>query len=265
MRPNYQLAALKLLRQRLDLQAINSLSTDCRPNSISEGYALQAALNSLLSEAGMGEQVGHKIGCTTAVMQSLININHPCAGRIFSKTVMHGHGSVPRSGFMKIGAECEIAVRLAQDLPVQSAPYTKESVRHAVGAVMAAMELVDDRYQEFGKLGVPTLIADNFFNAGCVLGEPVSDWQALDLAGLEGTTVVNGSQSGRGSGSFVMGHPLNALAWLANSRREYGLPALKAGEFILLGSLVETIWLQAGDQVKIAISGLGELRLDVTA
>ena len=62
-----------------------------------------------------------------------------------------------------------------------------------------------------------------------------------------------------------MGHPFNALAWLANSRAEHGQPGLKAGEFILLGSVVETKWLQAGDEVRIEIDKLGELQLTVVA
>ncbi len=61
----------------------------------------------------------------------------------------------------------------------------------------------------------------------------------------------------------MLGHPLNALAWLANAQHEYGLPGLKAGEFVMLGSLVQTQWLNAGDRVRIAIEALGEVSLDV--
>ena len=260
-----QQAARTLLSQRLALEPITALPEEMLPQTITEGYAVQSALNSFLTHAGMGEQVGHKIGCTTPVMQAFIGINHPCAGRIFSNTVMHGSGQIPRSGFVKVGIECEIAVQLAQDLPVQAEPYTRETVATAVGAVMAAIEIVDERYEDYRKLGIPTLIGDDFFNAGCVLGEPVSDWQQLDLTTLVGRTTINGIEVGRGSGALVMGHPFNALAWLANSRAEHGLPGLKAGEFILLGSVVETKWLQAGDEVSIAIDKLGSLQLTVTA
>lgn len=260
-----QQAARVLLSQRLALEPMTALPAELIPQTITQGYAIQSALNSFLSLAGMGEQVGHKIGCTTPVMQAFIGINHPCAGSIFSQTVMHGSARIPHSGFVKIGVECEIAVRLAHDLPAQVVPYTRETVAAAVGAVMAAIELVDERYQDYRTLGIPTLIADDFFNAGCVLGEPVSDWQQLDLAALVGRTTINGVEAGRGSGALVMGHPFNALAWLANSRAEHGLPCLKAGEFVLLGSVVETKWLQAGDAVSIQIDKLGTLQLTVDA
>ena len=256
-------AAARLLEQRLSLTPITPLGTGLSPHSIAEGYAIQAALHPLLIDAGMGEMVGHKVGCTTPVMQAFVGINHPATGRVFDHSVMHGHGKVSRKRFVKIGIECEVAVRLAKDLLPRAEPYTREQVAEAVGEVMVGMELVDERYQDFHALGVPTLVADDFFNAGCVLGEPVRDWQGLDLAALQGRVWINGAEIATGYGELVMGHPLNALAWLANAQHEHGLPGLKAGEFVMLGSVVETKWLNAGDRVRIEVSGLGSVSLDM--
>jgi len=253
----------ELMRQRLSLTPIMPLPGGQAPGGVTEGYALQAELNRLLQGVGMGEMVGHKIGCTTPVMQAFVNINQPCAGRIFSQTVMHRHGKVPSHGFVRLGIECEIAIRLGRDLPPRASAYSRDEVGEAVIEAMAAIELVDERYQDFHSLGVPTLIADDFFNAGCVLGDPVSDWRGLDLAALRGRTWINGLEVASGLGELVMGHPLNALAWLANAQHEHGLPGLKAGEFVMLGSVVETKWLNAGDRVRIAIDQLGEVTLDI--
>jgi 2-oxo-3-hexenedioate decarboxylase/2-keto-4-pentenoate hydratase len=95
------------------------------------------------------------------------------------------------------------------------------------------------------------------------LGDPVTDWHHLDLAALTGRTWINDIEVASGVSSLVMGHPLNALAWLANAHGEHGLPGIKAGEFVLLGSVVQTQWLNAGDRVRIEVSGLGEARLDM--
>lgn len=256
-------AAAELRRQRLSLTPMTNLPAGLAPATLTEGYAIQQELNRQLVDAGMGEIVGHKIGCTTKVMQAFLGINQPCAGRIFRSTVMHGHGRVPRHGFVRIGMECEIAVRLQCDLPPRAKPYSQHDVAPAVAEVMAAIELVDERYRDFRTIGVATLVADDFFNAGCVLGDPVQDWRALDLAEVTGRAWVNGSEVGMGKGELVMGHPLNALAWLANAQHEQGLPGLKAGEFVMLGSVVETKWLNAGDRVRIAIDQLGEVALDI--
>jgi len=74
---------------------------------------------------------------------------------------------------------------------------------------------------------------------------------------------VNGQEVGRGRGELVMGHPLAALAWLANARLANGLPPLRKGEFVLLGSVVATHWLHAGDHVETQIEHLGRLSLQV--
>jgi 2-keto-4-pentenoate hydratase len=63
----------------------------------------------------------------------------------------------------------------------------------------------------------------------------------------------------RGTGADVLGHPHNPLAWLANHLAEEG-KGLKAGQIVLTGSLVKTIWLEPGDQVTMELSGLGEVR-----
>jgi 2-oxo-3-hexenedioate decarboxylase/2-keto-4-pentenoate hydratase len=261
--PTLQAATL-LLDQRLSLQPITDLPLAIRPQTETEGYALQRVLNGLLSVAGLGKHVGHKIGCTTPVMQKFLNIANPCAGVVFEKTVLRRSATVPRSGFVRLGIECEIAVELARDLMPAGAAVDREAAARAVGAVMGSIELVDERYADYRTLGVPTLIADDFFDSGCVLGDPVRDWRKLDLAKLTGTTHVNGVQVGRGTGALIMGHPLEALAWLANSRAKHGLGPLKAGEFVTLGSLVETKWLDAGDEVRVEIEGLGQLTLRVT-
>jgi 2-oxo-3-hexenedioate decarboxylase/2-keto-4-pentenoate hydratase len=220
---------------------------------------VQEALHGFLADAGLGPVAGHKIGCTTPVMQAYLGIRNPCAGGVHTATVHQGEARVRHGDYLRVGVECEIAVRLGGDLGPAGAPFDRARVAPAVEAVMTAMEIVDDRYRDYRALDVPTLIADDFFNAGCVLGTPVTGWRGLDLPVLTGMTRVNGRETGRGEGRAVMGHPFEALAWLANLRARLGL-GLRAGEFVLLGSVVETRWVGPGDEVVVAIEELGEAR-----
>jgi 2-oxo-3-hexenedioate decarboxylase/2-keto-4-pentenoate hydratase len=119
-----------------------------------------------------------------------------------------------------------------------------------VSSVSAAIEIVEDRYVDYATLDTPTLIADDFFGAGCVLGEPRTDWQSLDLAAVEATMSINGEHVGNGVGFDILGHPLEALRWLATARAGRGFP-LRAGEFVLLGSLVQTNWVERGDEILV--------------
>jgi 2-keto-4-pentenoate hydratase len=258
----WTIAAKILVEQRRSLIPIEPLPESLRPRDETEGYLLQQEVKRLLAQT-LGRAVGHKIGCTTPVMQAFLGIPSPCAGNVYARGVLRGSGRVPRSGFIKLGIECEIAVELASDLAPQDTPFDRDSVVPAVGAVMAAIEIVDDRYRDYRTLGMPTLIADDFFHSGCMLGEPVRDLQHLDLAALAGATSIDAAVVGRGTGALVMGHPFNALAWLANSRAQHGLDPLRAGELVLLGSLVETKWLNAGARVRVEIEELGALELAV--
>lgn len=252
-------AADILASARLAVAPIGPLPEDCRPRDEAEGYAVQEALHARLAAAGRGEVVGYKIGCTTAVMQALLDIGFPCAGGVFSATVHHGAAALRHADFVSPGVEAEIALRLGADLSANAAPFTRDAVAGAVDACMAAIEVVDLRYADHRAMGVPTLIADDFFGAGCVLGEAVSDWRGLDLAAASGVTAVDGLEAGRGTGADVMGHPLAALVWLANAMAARG-QGLRRGEFVLTGSIVAVQKPAPGQEAVVAIDGLGSVR-----
>ena len=110
-----------------------------------------------LLAADLGLRVGYKIGCTSAVMQQYLDIPHPCSGGVFAKGVHHSGVSLAAADFVRVGVECEIAVRLARDLLPTEAPFTAEWVGEAIEAYLPAIEIVDDRYAEWQTLGAPTL------------------------------------------------------------------------------------------------------------
>lgn len=224
------------------------------PDTVADGYELQNRLNLHLTQAGFGPVVGHKIGCTTKVMQDYMKISEPCAGEVFATMEFHERADVQIELYHRIGIEVEIGVLLSQDMS-QDEPFSRETVGGYVEAALPSVELVDDRYVDYPSLPVPMLVADNFFNSGAVLGAPVLNWQQLDLAAVTGKLFIDGDEAGAGVGADILGHPLNALAWLANMRCAQGRP-LKAGEFVLLGSIVKTVHFDAPAQ---CVADLGEL------
>ena len=149
-------------------------------------------------------------------------------------------------------------MRLARDLLSPEAPFTAEWVAEAIEAYHPAIEIVDDRYADWQTLGAPTLIADDFFAAGCVLGKAVTRSSAPDMIKVIGRALINGVEAGQGTGADVLGHPHNALAWLANHLAAEG-KGLRAGEIVLTGSLVKTVWLKPGDKVVMELEGLGSV------
>jgi len=119
--------------------------------------------------------------------------------------------------------------------------------------------LVDDRWTDFSRVSAPTLVSDNFFNAGCVFGER-SKIPSDELGDATGTMWINGEVVGMGSGADILGHPYEALAWLANHQACRGDP-LQAGDIVSLGSVVQTQWIEAGDTVVVDFPRLGQCSL----
>jgi 2-keto-4-pentenoate hydratase len=250
------LAAAKIIAAaRRSRGKLDALPADIAPKDVAEGYRVQRALHDLMRPQ-VGALVGYKIGCTSKVMQEYLGIPHPCGGGVFEKGVHDSGVKLAASDFVRVGVECEIAVRLARDLSPAEQPFTAEWMGEAVEAYFPAIEIVDDRYVKWETLGAPTLIADDFFAAACVLGAPVPRNDAPDLLKVKGRALVNGKEAGSGTGADVLGHPHHALAWLANHLAAEGR-GLHAGQIVLTGSLVKTLWLKAGDHVRMELEGLG--------
>jgi 2-oxo-3-hexenedioate decarboxylase/2-keto-4-pentenoate hydratase len=249
-------AASILCGSRLSRKRFESFPDGWKPADEVEAYAIQDALHRELNGNGWGRVVGHKIGCTTKVMQAYLGIENPCAGGIFDSTAQHevGHFQIP-SG-LRVGVECEIAVLIGRDVSHREAPFHPTDLETAVEGCMAAIEVVEDRYVDYPALDTPTLIADDFFGAGCVLGPTRNDFRVADLSNVTAQMWINGAEVGAGKGTDVLGDPLLALAWLADSLAKRG-QGLRRGEFVLLGSLVQTHWVQPGDEVDIRNNPLG--------
>lgn len=252
--------AQKIAQQRL-MRAPVFLDPDERPKTKVEAYTLQSDVNQQLI-AQLGPIAGYKIGCTTPVMRAFLGIDTPCAGDVFAKTVYRRSAKIEADAYRKVGVECEIVALIGSDLKPQNAPYSIDTIAPYVAALAAGIEIVDDRYLDYRTLGVETLIADNFFNAGAVLSDPYVQFSSPQLPNVKGVMTINGKIVGEGYGASVMGHPFHSLAWLANARAEHGLGIAK-GTFVFLGSLVETKWLARGDHVSVDIDGIGSAELDV--
>lgn len=254
-------AATRLAAARMARSRVEPLPEELRPADLDAAYRVQSLVHAQLRADRFGPRIGWKIGCTTPVMQAYLGIPEPCAAGLFAGT-RHGSGIRLRArDFLRIGIECEIGVRFGAPLELEAA-RDRSAIVAAIRAVFAAIEIVDDRYADWRTTDTPTLIADDFFAAGCVLGAEVPIEEAGDLATLAGVTRINGAEVGRGIGADVLGHPLDALAFLAANLAARGR-RIETGEIVLTGSLVETRWLAAGDEAEIEITGLGAVSLSL--
>ena len=247
------LADLRLRRNGVR-PPITDLPDNIRPRDLREAYAVQTCLADILA-AALGPAIGWKIGCTTDVMRGYLGIDHPCAGTMFASELRYRNADLKAGHYRKLGLECEIAVRLERDLSAGQDP------RAAVGGVMTSVEIVEERFADFTSAASETLIADNFFAAGCVLGEEMP--LVGELKHLSGGFRVNGAAAAYiGKGAMIMGDPLAALSWLAVVRTPHG--GLKAGQVVTLGSVVKTIYPNVGDVVEASFDGLSPVSVVVS-
>src|SRR3954454_18354785 len=135
---NILAAAQTIATARRNRTPLASLPSDLVPDSEAEGYEIQRSVHDLLLPQ-TGAMVGYKIGCTSAVMQRYLDIPHPCGGGVFAKGVHESGARLAASDYVRVGVECEIAVRLARDLSPSEEPFTAEWVAESVEAYYPAI------------------------------------------------------------------------------------------------------------------------------
>ncbi|MCH9672963.1 MAG: fumarylacetoacetate hydrolase family protein [Gammaproteobacteria bacterium] len=237
---------------------------EVRPTSIDDAYAIQEQFLAL-READGDVLSGYKLAYTTATMQNRSGLKEPALGRIFEHTIHTGVATLNASDYVRVGLECEIAVRLSDPLTADGGPYDRDKVSQAVGSVMAAIEIIDSRAPEDMADDERALmgVSANIWNAGIVLGPQITRWREIDLESVHGSVHVNHELAGEGYGRDVMGHPLEPLAWLANTLAKRGR-SLEAGTIIITGSIVAPQFLTEGDEAVVSIDELGEAVLRIT-
>jgi 2-keto-4-pentenoate hydratase len=256
-------AAAFLLEEHAELRRFSGLPSVCAPASTDEAYAMQDAFVALKASRH-GRPVGWKIALTTPKMQQLVGLSTSIAGALHEGQVVKAPARISAAGYARLIVEFEIAAEMGADLPARKGPYCAADVSPAIAALMPAFELADDRNADYSTLAAHGLnmIADNAWNEGAVLGEPVRNWQHVDLPALRGVALINGEVVGEGSGADAMGSPLNVVAWIANNLAARG-KALRKGDIVITGSLVTSKFPAAGDRIRFQAGELGSIELSV--
>src|SRR5436305_5929971 len=179
-----RIAALFRERRQIDI-----LPAELMPADLDEAYAIRAGFEQI-ERPRRGEVVGYKIGLTTPIMQKLCGVDEPCYGAIFASEVHHGRATPAARNYCRLGIETEIAVRLGEDLPQGG---NRDHVAAAVESCMAAIEVLEDLKHDYKRLSAAAMVAGNVWNAGAVLGTPVTDGRRLDLAALTARLTISGS------------------------------------------------------------------------
>jgi 2-keto-4-pentenoate hydratase len=248
--------ARRMWEARVARQPFANLPESGAPLSIAQAYEAQEAYWRL-AEPVYGAVAGVKVATTTKVMQELMGITHPCGGAIFAKTIHASPARISKAAFVNMRVESEIALKLGKDMPAARAPWTAQTAAECVAGAMPAFELIEDRNAVYTQTRATSMIVDNCWNGGVVLGT-MKRVAPGDVVGAKGKQTLNGKVSGEGSAE----DPYATLAWLANlmAARHHDL---KNGMVVITGSVVPTFSISPGDHAVFTVDGLGEVVIDV--
>jgi 2-keto-4-pentenoate hydratase len=212
--------------------------------------------------AGGAGHAGYKIGLTTPRMQAMCGVDQPVAGTIFAGRLHNSAAAIEVARFVHLGLESEIAVQIGAPLP-DTKELDAAAVLACLSQVCAAFELIDDGNADYAALDAVSLIADNAWNAGLVLGPPAPAADFPHLKNRTGTLFRNGDALDHGNSSDVMGDPLEVVVWLAKHLAKRG-ESLKPGQSISTGSIVTTRFAIPGERYRFEVEGLAGVEALIT-
>lgn len=249
-------AATFLVGLRRERRQVDGMPAELRPPDLETGYAVQARLVDELLASGGGRLIGYKIACTNVQVQALYGVDAPIYGRLLSASSYASPARLSAARFTRRIIEPEFAFVMRADAPPARAPYDRARIAALVATALPAIEIVDHRFAASDRFDGATLAADNAIHGAWVHGEPCADWRGLDLAAIQVRLYAEGKVVRTGSGALVLGHPLDALAWLANALAARGA-GLAAGDRITTGTCTEVYPAAPGERVVADFGPIG--------
>jgi 2-keto-4-pentenoate hydratase len=255
-------AARQLLPAWQAPHQIQAIDAAVRPQTRSEGYAVQQALFAATGDKALG----WKIAATSTAGQQHIGVSGPLAGRLLASRCLADGATVSMRGNVMHVIEAEFAFRMGADVLAQgTAPWTVQQVMAQVADLHLAIEIPNSRYQDFVTAGEAQLIADFACASHMVLGPSLTtDWRSLDLAAQAVQVSLGGVVVAQGKGANALGDPRVALTWLANELISHGMH-LQTGDVVITGTCVVPVPVQEGQHLFAQFPGLGEVSVAITS
>lgn len=220
--------------------------------TLEDGYRIQERF--IQRRLSAGERiVGKKIGVTSKPVQDFLGVFQPDFGQLTSAMVYAEGDAIDLDGLIQPKAEAEVAFVLKEDLIGPG--ITAMDVIRATDYVVPCFEIVDSRIDDW-QIKIQDTVADNASCGVYVLGKTQGDPRMIDLTLAGMVLEKNGELLSTSAGAAVQGSPANAVAWLANTLGELGIP-FRAGEVILSGSQSQLVPVTDGDTLTCTVGDLG--------
>ena len=223
-----------------------------RVPSMEDAANIQDAYVALLKKKLNTDVGGYKIALTSKQTRDWLKIHEPCIGQLLSNRIHRSPHTLKVSDYVRFSVETEICIVMDRDI---AGEVSFDEVRNAVRSIHCAYELVEDRAADLTRLDARSLVSDNSWNGGIVMGPPAAD-PRMELSGLAGRLKVNGKQTNEGTtAETIGGNPLHVIVWLAGHLGKRGR-VLKAGQPVITGSIIATQFPGPGDELEFAADGI---------
>jgi 2-keto-4-pentenoate hydratase len=223
--------------------------------TIDDAYAIQRA--NTQSRIDEGHRVtGCKIGLTSLAVQRQLGVDQPDFGVLFDDMGYGDSEPIPGHVLAQAKVEAEIAFVLGRDVDAPHAGVA--DVIAAIDYALPVLEIVGSRIANWN-IGIVDTIADNASSSAFVLGARPVKLDAFDARLCGMVLERRGEPVSVGAGAACLGHPLNAVIWLARTMVQRGTP-LRAGSVVLSGALGPMVAVAPGDVFEARINGLGSVR-----
>jgi 2-oxo-3-hexenedioate decarboxylase len=241
-----------------ELQArdVTKITDDHPDMDWDDAYAIQDEIRRR-KEARGNKVAGLKCGLTSFAKMKQMGVETPVFGFVADYMARPDGGDIKHSELIHPKVEAEICV--VTKAPLKGPGCHVGAVIAAVDFVLPAVEVIDSRYRDF-KFDLKSVIADNTSSSRFVVGNTMRDLEGLDLRTLGVVMEINGEIKAMAAGAAVLGHPLTAVAMLANHLGARG-QEIPAGTFIMTGGVTEAIAVNPGDHVNVRFQDLGSVSM----
>lgn len=251
MTERIELIADKLVADWWSRAPYETLAGDLALHGIEDAYAVQAVVQEKLA-VRRGPIAGRKIALSSKAMQDMVGIDSPAFGAFFQKDVHDSMAEIESSSFGRLGVECELALVMDRDIAPSVRVHTPGNVRGLIRSAHPAFELIEDRGADYTSLDAATVIADNAWCGGVVLGDEIVGWRERDLGDLPAVLYQTGHEPEEANTGAA--DPLGSLAVLLDHFAGRGI-TVGAGEVVITGSAVRTRFPAPGDHLRYEIAG----------
>ena len=123
-----------------------------------------------------------------------------------------------------------------------------------------AFELIIDRGADYSNINPLTMITDNAWCSGIVLGKELPNWEKLNLDIIRSKLLWNNDAPQ--NAMIKDANPLESLAWVSNLLISLGRTIPK-DSIIITGSVIKTRAPNKGDHIIYKIEDLSEVEIKV--